>query len=88
MNDDFNTGWDPHQELLNCVHNIGQLVLAVQNGSEIIKELGNKYTHQQEVIQQLMFQNRKLNETLTNQRITLELINRELEALKNKHTQT
>ena len=84
MNDDFNTGWDPHQELLNCVHNIGQLVLAVQNGSEIMKELANKYQHQQQVIEQLMFQNRKLNETLTNQRITLELLNRQVQELKEK----
>ena len=84
MNDDFNTGWDPHQELLNCVHNIGQVVLAVQNGSEIMKEMAGKINHQQQVIEQLMFQNRKLNETLTNQRITLELVNRQLQELKEK----
>jgi hypothetical protein len=84
MNDNFNTGWDPHQELLNCVHNINQLVLAVQNGSEIMKQLANKNTHQQEVIEQLMFQNRKLNETLINQRVTLELLTRQVQELKEK----
>ena len=84
MSDFHNTGWDPHQELLNCVHNVGQLVLAVQNGSEIIKEIAGKISHQQQVIEQLMFQNRKLNETLTNQRITLELVNRQLQELKEK----
>jgi hypothetical protein len=84
MSDFHNTGWDPHQELLNCVHNVGQLVLAVQNGSEIMKEIASKITHQQQVIEQLMFQNRKLNETLTNQRITLELVNRQVQELKEK----
>jgi uncharacterized protein YoxC len=84
MNEDFNTGWDPHQELLTCVHNIGQLVLAVQNGSEIMKQLANKHNHQQEVIEQLMFQNRKLTETLTNQRITVELLQRQVQELKEK----
>jgi hypothetical protein len=84
MNENFNTGWDPHQELLTCIHNISQLVLAVQNGSEIMKELANKYQHQQGVIEQLMFQNRKLNETLTNHRITLELISRQVQELKEK----
>jgi hypothetical protein len=84
MDDFHNTGWDPHQELLTCVHNIGQLVLAVQNGSEIMKELANKYNHQQQVVEQLMFQNRKLTETLTNQRITLELLQRQVQELKEK----
>jgi hypothetical protein len=82
MNDNFNTGWDPHQELLNCIHNIGQLVLAVQNGSEIIKELAVKNNHQQQVIEQLMFQNRKLNEILTGQRVTLELLTRQVQEIK------
>jgi hypothetical protein len=81
MSEFHHTGWDPHQELLNCVHNIGQLVLAVQNGSEIMKELVNKNTHQQQVIEQLMFQNRKLNEILTSQRITLELVQRQVQEL-------
>ena len=78
MDDFHNTGWDPHQELITCVHNIGQLVLAVQNGSEIMKELANKYTHQQQVIEQLMFQNRRLNQLLEIQRIEMSRIRESL----------
>ena len=79
MDNFHNTGWDPHQELITCVHNISQLVLAVQNGSEIMKELANKYTHQQQVIEQLMFQNRRLNQLLEIQRIEMTRIRQQLE---------
>ena len=79
MDNFHNTGWDPHQELITCVHNISQLVLAVQNGSEIMKELANKYTHQQQVIEQLMFQNRRLNQLLEIQRIEMNRIREQLE---------
>jgi hypothetical protein len=78
MSDFHNTGWDPHQELITCVHNIGQLVLAVQNGSEIMKELANKYQHQQQIIEQLMFQNRRLNQLLEIQRIEMSRIRESL----------
>jgi hypothetical protein len=78
MNEEFNTGWDPHQELLTCVHNIGQLVLAVQNGTEVMKDLANKYNHQQQVIEQLMFQNRRLNQLLEIQRLDMASIKQQL----------
>ena len=84
MSDFHNTGWDPHQELIKCVHNVGQLALATQSNSKNVKELINNSQQQQQVIEQLMFQNRKLNETLTNQRITLELIKGQVEELKQK----
>lgn len=58
----FNTGWDPHQALLQCEQNILQCANAINNGSEIIKDLANKFNHQQEVIQQLQFNNRKLQQ--------------------------
>jgi len=69
---EFNTGWDPYQELMQHRHNIEQLVLAINQGSELMKQLGFKYQHQQEVIQQLMFQNRKLTADLANLRIQIE----------------
>ena len=82
MSDNFhNTGWDPHQELITAVHNIGQLVLAVQNGSEIMKELANKYQHQQQIIEQLMSQNRRLNHLFEIQRIEM---NRIMESIPQK----
>ena len=63
-NEYFNTGWDPHQALLNCEENIRQCAIAINTGSEITKDLANKYNHQQEVIQQLIFQNRKLQQMI------------------------
>lgn len=69
---EFNTGWDPYEELMQHRHNIEQLVLAINQGSELMKELGHRYNHQQEVIQQLMFQNRKLTTDVTNLRIQVE----------------
>lgn len=61
---EFNTGWDPYDELMLHRHNIDQMILAINQGSELTKQLGYKYNHQQEVIQQLMFQNRRLNQLL------------------------
>jgi hypothetical protein len=79
MDDFHNTGWDPHQELITAVHNIGQLALATQSNSKNVKELANKYTHQQQVIEQLMFQNRRLNQLLEIQRIEMTRIRQQLE---------
>lgn len=64
-NDDlFNTGWDPHTALLMCEQNIQQCAIAINQGTEVMKDLANKYNHQQEVIQQLMFQNNKLQKMI------------------------
>lgn len=64
-NDDlFNTGWDPHTALLMCENNIQQCAIAINQGTEVMKDLANKYNHQQEVIQQLMFQNNKLQKMI------------------------
>ena len=62
MDDIWNTGWDPHHALLQCEQNILQCATAINNGSEVMKDLGGKYRHQQEVIQQLQFNNRKLQQ--------------------------
>jgi Mg2+ and Co2+ transporter CorA len=62
MDDMFNTGWDPHQALLQCEQNIMQCAAAINHSTEIMKDLAGKYNHQQEVIQQLQFNNRKLQQ--------------------------
>lgn len=88
MDDDFNTGWDPYEELMAHRNNIHQCVIAINTGSELMKELGNKYAHQQEVIQQLMFQNKKLQqmlEVLKNQIVENRV---EIEMLKLKDSQS
>jgi hypothetical protein len=64
MDDMFNTGWDPHQALLQCEQNLMQCAAAINHGSEIMKELAAKYNHQQEVIQQLQFNDRKLQQLI------------------------
>ena len=60
MNEFWNTGWDPHEVLVQCQQNIQQCAMAINHSTEVMKDLASKYNHQQEVIQQLMFQNRKL----------------------------
>ena len=72
--DDWNTDWDPYEALRTAEHNIAECVRAINQGSEIMKELANKYNHQQEVIQQLMFQNRKLNQLIGQLRMEVETI--------------
>lgn len=83
--EDFNTGWDPYEELMQHRNNIQQCAIAINTGSELMKELGQKYQHQQEVIQQLMFQNKKLQqmiEVLKNQVIT---VSTDFELMKMRH---
>jgi len=62
MDDMFNTGWDPHQALLQCEQNILQCAGAINHGTEIMKDLAAKYNHQQLIIEQLQFNNRKLQQ--------------------------
>jgi hypothetical protein len=65
MNNDYwNTGWDPHQALLQCEQNIMQCAGAINHGTEVMKELAAKCNHQQEVIQQLQFNDRKLQQLI------------------------
>ena len=71
---EWNTDWDPYEALKACEHNVHQLILAVNNGTEVMKDLANKYNHQQEVINQLMFQNRKLQGQLAAQTLQIQNI--------------
>jgi len=73
---DFETGWDPYEALIQCQNNIEQCAIAINHGTEVMKELAAKYNHQQEVIQQLQFNNRKLT-AMVNQ------LHSELRTLKN-----
>lgn len=86
MNENFNTNWDPYQQLLTAEHNIAQLVLAVQHSSQLIEQLAKEARHQNEIIKQLIFQNQKLNQTLGVHRVTIDRLNNEVQQLK--HTQT
>ena len=88
MNEYWNTGWDPHQALLNCENNIHQCAVAINHGTEVMKDLANKYNHQQEVISQLMFQNRKLNGMINNQNVQITNLISELQLLKQKIQQS
>ena len=66
---EFNTDWDPYEELMAHRNNIQQCALAINTGSELMKELGQKYQHQQEVIQNKKLQ--QMIEVLKNQVITV-----------------
>ena len=82
MNDDFNTGWDPYQQLLTAEANIHQLAAVYNTHQTQIKELQGAYNHQQEVIKQLMFQNQKLNQLLAMQKSDISRLGTEVELLK------
>ena len=84
--EDFNTNWDPYEELMAHRSNIQQCALAINTGSELMKELGHKYNHQQEVIQQLMFQNKKLQQMLEVLKNQLIQQGTDIELLKMRNT--
>jgi hypothetical protein len=60
----WDSDFDPYEALIQCQNNINQCAQAINYGTEVMKELAAKYNHQQEVIQQLQFQNRKLTAQL------------------------
>jgi cell shape-determining protein MreC len=82
MNDDFNTGWDPYQQLLQAEANIHQLAACYNSHETQLKELRGAYNHQQEVIKQLMFQNQKLNQLLAMSKSDISRLGTEVELLK------
>lgn len=85
MNNNYwNTGWDPHTALLMCEQNIQQCAQAINQGTEVMKELASKYNHQQEVIQQLMFNNRKLTGMINSQSIEITKLINEIQLIKQK----
>lgn len=82
----WDTGWDPYEELMLHRNNIQQCAIAINTGSELMKELGQKYAQQQEVIQQLMFQNRKLQQMIEVLKTQVVRQDTELAVLKSKFT--
>ena len=60
----FNTGWDPHQALLQCEQNLIQCANAINHATEVMKQLAVKSNHQQLVIEQLQFNDRKLQQLI------------------------
>jgi len=81
----FDSDWDPYEELIKCQHNIEQCALAINTGSEIVEDLSQKYQHQQQVIEQLMFQNRKLQQMLTVLKTQLEHQEIKITGLESRH---
>ena len=64
-----------------------QCAAAINHGTEVMKELANKYNHQQEVIQQLQFNNRKLQQMIDALRHEVVRQGAELEMQKMQKTQ-
>jgi acetolactate synthase small subunit len=78
----FDTGWNPHDALIKAEHNIGQLAVAYNEHQKVIQELRALATHQQEIIQQIVHQNNKLNQIMSAQRNEMTRLRAELELLK------
>lgn len=89
MRDDdlFNSGFDPYEHLLMAEHNINQLIKVHNEQSQRITKLQNHYNHQQEVIKQLMFQNKKLQELVAIHKSEITKLSTDLEFIKLKQTQ-
>lgn len=84
MNEFWNTGWDPHEVLIQCQQNIQQCAMAINHSTEVMKDLAQKYNHQQEVIQQLMFQNRKLQGIIDNLKTQISVQSLQITAIEHK----
>ena len=78
----FDPDFDPLRDLTEARYNIQQLIIAVTAFDNKITQLESAQRHQQEVIQQLMFQNQKLNQLLAQQKLELARQNTELTILK------
>ena len=42
---DFDTNWDPYQELMIAKHNINELIKAINTQSELFKELSTQHNN-------------------------------------------
>lgn len=70
----WDTGWDPLTALQIAERNIQQLVAAYTDHQLMIDEMRALATHQQEVIQQIVQQNNKLNQIMTAQRAEINIL--------------
>jgi hypothetical protein len=73
MNEDFNTGFDPYQELLNARHNIAQLIIG--------------HNHNQNLMADLVEQHRQMVDLVKSTRLQLELLRNEVNVLRHQKTQ-
>jgi hypothetical protein len=80
--------FDPYAILMQDHHNIGQLVLAVNQQSELVKQLSQAATHQQETIQQLTLQNRRLIQIFSRHSEEIQEIRQELARLNTDQNST
>ena len=64
----WETGWDPLQAIRLAEKNIHQLAQAYNNQQAELDQVRALATHQQEVLQQIVQQNNKLNQILSAQR--------------------
>jgi predicted nuclease with TOPRIM domain len=78
---DWDTNWDPYEQLLICSNNIQQLAAAYNAQQEQLNQTSALFNHQQDTIQQLVQQNNRLTQIadrhrkeLTDLRTQLDLI--------------
>lgn len=78
----FDPEFDPFDELMTARHNIGELIKAVNHQNQRLQDVESLYRHQQEVIQQLMFQNKKLSNQITHQTNYIQALTNEVKTLR------
>lgn len=79
---DFETNWDPYEQLLLASKNINQLAVALNDQMQKLNEVRGLATHQQEVIQQLVHQNNKLHQISNSHRAELTRLRTQVDLLQ------
>lgn len=83
MDDDiFNTGWDPHQELLTCRANIHQLAAAFNQQKVYVDKLIKSHNQHDEALLDISQQHRQLIDLLRQTRAEVARLKYEIEVLK------
>lgn len=78
----INSEFDPFDELMTARHNIGELIRAVNYQNQRLQDLEGLTRHQQEVIQQIMFQNKKLANQIAQQTNYIQTLSNEVKTLR------
>jgi hypothetical protein len=66
--------FDPYQQLVTAEHNINQLILAINHGSELFKDLSFQHVKLVEFAKQLQKQQQSLELELITLRLELDLV--------------
>lgn len=82
--DDWNTGWDPYQELQQAQANIHQLVVSHNNAHNHIQRLIKSHNQHDQLLLDISQQHTQLVELLKQARREIDSLKTELAMLKNQ----